>query len=45
MAKKNGTSADCDILQRDIDTLNTWCIRNKMKFNTDKCKVLLILYT
>ena len=22
-------------------TLNTWCIRNKMKFITDKCKVFI----
>ena len=39
---KIATSVDCDILQRDIDTLNTWCIKNKMKFNTDKCKVLTV---
>ena len=43
--RKITTSADCDILQRDIDTLNTWCIRNKMKFNTDKCKVLTVANT
>ena len=36
------TWSDCDILQRDIDTLNNWCISNKMKFNTDKCKVLTV---
>ena len=43
--RKIATSADCDILQRDIDTLNTWCIRNKMKFNTDKCKVITVANT
>ena len=43
--RKIATSADCDILQRDIDTLNTWCISNKMKFNTDKCKVLTVANT
>ena len=25
-----------------IDTLNNWCISNKMKFNTDKCKILTV---
>ena len=43
--RKIATSADCDILQRDIDTLNTWCITNKMNFNTDKCKVLTVANT
>ena len=43
--RKITTSSDCDILQRDIDTLNTWCIRNKMKFNADKCKVLTVANT
>ena len=43
--RKIATSADCDILQRDIDTFNTWCIRNKIKFKTDKCKVLTVANT
>ena len=42
LSRKIATSTDCDILQHGIDTLNKWCIRNKMKFNTDKCKVLTI---
>ena len=39
LSRKIETWSDCDILQRDIDTLNNWCISNKMKFNTEKCKV------
>ena len=42
LSRKIATSTDCDILQHDIDTLNKWCISNKMKFNTDKCKVLTV---
>ena len=38
---KIATSADCDILH-DIDTVNKCCINNKMKFNSDKCKVLTV---
>ena len=38
--RKIVTLSDCDILQRDIVTLNNWCIKNEMKFNRDKCKVL-----
>ena len=39
---KIATLADCDILQHDIDTLKKWCINNNMKFNSDKCKVLVV---
>ena len=42
LSRKIETWSDCDILQSDIDTLNNWCISNKMKFNTDKCKVLTV---
>ena len=42
LSRKIATSADCDILQHDIDTLKKWCINNKMKFNSDKCKVLTV---
>ena len=42
LSRKIATSSDCDILRRDIDTLNNWCISNKMKFNADKCKVLTV---
>ena len=42
LSRKIATSSDCNILQRDIDTLNNWCISNKMKFNADKCKVLTV---
>ena len=31
---------DHDILQKDIDYLNNWALRNKMKFHPQKCKVL-----
>ena len=43
--RKIATSSDCDILQRDIVTLKNWCIRNKMKFNRDKCKVITVANT
>lgn len=33
---------DFDILQNDINYLNDWAIKNKMKFHLDKCKVLSI---
>ena len=33
---------DCIILQNDINSLNEWCILNKMNFYPDKCKVLSI---
>ena len=42
LSRKIETWSDCDIVQRDIHTLNNWCISNKMKFNTDKCKVLTV---
>ena len=42
LSRKIETWSDCDILQRDIDTLNNWCISNKMKFNTGKCKILTV---
>ena len=29
-------------LQNDIDCLNNWALKNKMKFHPDKCKVLSI---
>ena len=39
---KIATSADCDILQKDIDSLHKWSTINKMKFNGNKCKVLTV---
>ena len=33
---------DHEILQRDIDVLSLWSLRNKMKFHPDKCKVLSV---
>ena len=33
---------DLKILQKDIDYLLDWAIRNKMKFHPDKCKVLSV---
>ena len=33
---------DHQILQNDIDALYDWSIKNKMRFNTKKCKVLSI---
>ena len=40
--RKINSTADCEMLQNDINTLNTWAIQNKMKFHPDKCKVLSI---
>ena len=40
--RKIATSADCDVLQKDIDSLYKWCIANKMKFHENKCKVLTV---
>ena len=34
--------SDCSVLQRDIDSLNEWANRNKMKFHPSKCKILSI---
>ena len=36
------SEADHDILQKDIAYLNSWAIRNKMKFHPSKCKVLSV---
>ena len=30
LSRKIETWSDCDMLQSDIDTLNNWCISNKM---------------
>ena len=31
---------DHEILQKDIDALQSWAVENKMKFHPDKCKVI-----
>ncbi len=36
------TLTDYNILQSDINYLNDWAVRNKMKFHLDKCKVISI---
>ena len=36
------TEYDNCCLQKDIDYLHDWSIRNKMKFHPDKCKVLAV---
>ena len=33
---------DNSCLQKDIDYLHDWCLKNKMKFHPDKCKVLSV---
>ena len=40
--RKIASPLDCSILQTDIDSLNDWAIRNKMKFHPSKCKVLSV---
>ena len=34
--------SDSEALQRDIDALYEWSIKNKMSFHPDKCKVLMV---
>ena len=33
---------DCALLQKDIDTLHDWSLKNKMHFHPEKCKILQI---
>ena len=40
--RRINSALDCDILQKDIDTLYKWTMTNKMKFHADKCKVLSV---
>ena len=40
--RKISSLSDCMSLQADIDHLNSWAIKNKMKFHPSKCKVLPI---
>ena len=37
------SESDCNILQNNIDNLDTWCKVNKMIFNPDKCKVVSLI--
>ena len=40
--RKINSENDCIQLQKDINTLHNWSIKNKMRFNATKCKVLQI---
>ena len=40
--RKINTHTDGNILQRDINYLNDWAVRNKMNFHLDKCKAISI---
>ena len=40
--RKINSENDCVQLQKDINTLHNWSIKNKMRFNASKCKVLQI---
>ena len=40
--RKMLSPSDPSILQRDIDYLHDWALKNKMKFHPAKCKVLII---
>ena len=33
---------DCVLLQKDIDTLHAWSLKNEMHFHPEKCKILQI---
>ena len=45
MWRRIKSELDCEILQKDIDTLVTWSIKNKMKFHPGKCKVVQVCET
>ena len=45
MWRRIKSELDCEIFQKDIDTLVTWSIKNKMKFHPGKCKVVQICET
>ena len=34
------SETDCILLNNDIDSLNDWAVRNKMRFHPTKCKIL-----
>ena len=36
------TVKDCDTLQQDLTSLNTWSHESNLKFNASKCKVLTV---
>ena len=43
--RKINSEDDCRQLQKDINTLHNWSIKNKMRFNATKCKVLQSITT
>ena len=36
------SNKDCEILQKDINSLHEWCVQNEMKFHPEKCKALTV---
>ena len=38
--KKITSLNDCTDLQQDLNKLSEWCNKNRLKLNTDKCKIL-----
>lgn len=36
------TTEDCERLQKDLDALHDWSLRNRLPFNFDKCKTINI---
>ena len=34
------SETDCILLNNDINSLNAWAVRNKMRFHPTKCKIL-----
>lgn len=37
---KIDTTADCLVLQNDLDRISSWCHRNRLHMNVNKCKIL-----
>ena len=40
--RKINEESDHFILQKDIDFLNDWALKNSMKFHPSKCKALMV---
>lgn len=41
-AKSIKSRSDAELLQKDIDTIDLWCLNNGLRMNIDKCRVMTI---